>query len=139
MANEQIGLGAAINRGDAASPEVFTEIANVTSITSPSLALETKDVTNLGTTTARTFIPGLVDSGEVTIEMNWDGSNAQITGLRTDLTSKVARNFTITFPDSPVTTAAFTAYVTSFGSPITTEDTITASVSMKVTGDVTWS
>lgn len=139
MANEQIGLGAAINRGDAASPEVFTEIGNVTNITGPGLALETKDVTNLGTTTARTFIPGLVDSGEISIEINWDGSSTQITGLRTDLTSKVARNFTITFPDSPVTTAAFTAYVTSFSITTTTEDTITASVAMKITGDVTWS
>lgn len=66
-------FGTQFMRGDGGSPEQFTPIANITTISGPSRSRETIDVTTHGSPDGwREFIGGLKDGGEVSLELNYD-------------------------------------------------------------------
>lgn len=130
--------GVTLARGDAASPQVFTTIGEVKSIQGPGGSASVIDTTNLSST-AKEKQMGLMDEGQVTIELNLDTDDAQQTGMRTDRTNRTLRDFRITLTDSsPATTLTFAAYVLSFPVAAAVDDVITASVTLEVSGPVTW-
>ena len=111
MSDAIAGVGAAFKRGDGASPEVFTAIAEINSITGPSMTRETIDVTSLDSTGGyREYITGFRDGGEVTLVMNFtrDGWEA----MRIDFTTDDTVNYQIVMPDTGATELNFAAYVT---------------------------
>lgn len=66
-------FGTQFRRGDGATPETFTTIANVTSIGGPARTRETIDVTAHDSPDAwMEFVGGLKDGGEVSLEINYD-------------------------------------------------------------------
>lgn len=70
------GFGALIARGDGNSPENFTAVLGVKSITGPGIQRDTHDVTTMNDADTqdgqfRKFIGGLVDAGEVSFEANF--------------------------------------------------------------------
>lgn len=67
-------FGTQFKRGNGATPtEVFTSIANVTSIGGPSRTRETIDVTAHDSTDGwMEFIGGLKDGGEISLDLNYD-------------------------------------------------------------------
>lgn len=129
--------GVVIKRGDGASPEVFTTIGEVNSIQGPGGSATTIDVTNLSST-AKNKKMGLIDEGQVTLEMKLDTADTAQTGLRTDRSNKTLRNFQIVLTDSPATTISFAAYVMSFALATAVDDVVTASVTLEIDGLVTW-
>lgn len=129
--------GVVIKRGDGASPEVFTAIGSVTSVEGPGGEASEIDVTTLSST-AKEFIIGLKDEGTVTLNLNLDTSNTPQTGLRTDRDNGTLRNFELDLTDSPVTTLSFSAYVKSFSISVQPDSKIEASVSLRISGAVTW-
>ena len=103
--------GVTVKRGDAASPEVFTAIGEVTGVPTVNPSRSMRDVTNL-THTGHRFKPGLVNGGTMAIPMNFDKADTGQTGLRTDFDGKTERNFQIVLNDtSPFTTVSFAAFV----------------------------
>ena len=89
-------------------------VSELTRIGSPSITVETIDVTNHQSPDGyKEFIAGLMDAGEVPIEGNFisGDTNGQI-GLVNDLNGKVIQDYAITFPDA--TTWTFKALVTAF-------------------------
>ena len=71
------GFGTLLKAGDAASPEVFTTIAEVTNIAGPTLSTEMIDVTNHSSASNfREKIASLKDGGEVTFSINYLPANA---------------------------------------------------------------
>lgn len=130
--------GVLLKRGDGASPEVFTTIGEAKSIQGPGGSATEIDITNLSST-AKEIQPGLKDEGQITLELNLDTSDAQQTGLRTDRDNQTLRNFTLTLTDSPATVLSFSAYVLGFSIAAAVDDIISASVTLRVSGAVTWS
>ena len=62
----QIGAGTLFKRGDGASPEVFTTIAEVTSVDGPTSVFDIIDVTTMESTgNDREFIAGKGDPGGI--------------------------------------------------------------------------
>jgi len=133
--------GTLLKIGDGGSPESFTNIAEVTSITGPSLALDTYETTNhLSTGGWEEFVAGILRTGEVSFDLNYDPAGATHdagTGLINDMENRTARNFQLVFSDTGSTTWSFTAYVTGFEPSAPVDDKLSASCTLKVTGQPT--
>lgn len=130
--------GAILNIGDGGSPEVFTAIAQIADITGPGLSLDTIDVTTHDSPGAwREFIGGLKDGGEVSFDLVYDPDSATHDALKDDLDARVKRNFQVIFPDLTATQWDFTAVVTEFEPQMAVEDAMTASITLKLSGQPT--
>lgn len=135
MSDAIAGVGTSFKRGDGASPEVFTAIAEVNSITGPSMTREFIDVTSLDSTGGyREFIGGFRDGGEVTLTMNFTRNGYE--EMRLDFVSDDSVNYQIVLPDTGATTLDFAAFVTDLPLTITPDDKVTAEVTLKITGEV---
>jgi len=122
--------------GDAASPEVFTSIAEVTSISGPGGSAAVIDTTDLNST-AKEKRMGLSDEGQVTLDIMYIPANTQHALLRTRRASRVLTNFKIIFTDSPATTWSFSGYVLGFTVNNAVDATTNASVTIEVSGSIT--
>lgn len=131
------GIGAALKLGNAASPEVFTAIAGITSINGPELSSEEIEVTSLDSPGGyKEFINGLKDGGTVSITVNFSNDSQQRT-LRS-LVGGAARNFQLTLPTSPECLAEFAANVTSWNQTTEAAAAMTADISFKISGEPNW-
>ncbi len=67
--NPHTGMGAQLQKGDGNSPETFTAIMGIKSISGPSIKRDTFDTTSLNSPDGfREFIGGMSDGGEVSFE-----------------------------------------------------------------------
>lgn len=132
------GFGTVFQRGNGATPEVFEALANSTKISPPGLKRETIDTTAHDTPYGwMTFIGGLRDGGEVSIDLNYDpGVHDELVA---DLDDPLPRNYRIVFPDDLDTTWNFQAVMTGFEPDAPYDDKLTASVAFKVSGKPTFS
>lgn len=132
------GFGVQLQRGDGAEPEVFTAIADVTSLNPPGMSRETIDVTSHDSPDAwMEFLGGLKDPGEVSADINYQPSEHDV--LVGDFEDKAPRNYKIVFPDDDVdpTTWSFKALLTGFEPEVPYDDKASASLTFKVTGKPT--
>jgi len=128
--------GMTIAIGNGASPEVFTTIAEVKSIDGPGGQTAEIDVTDLSST-AKEFVLGLQDEGDITLDMNYIPANTQHALLRTLRGTGAENNFRITFTDSPATTWTFGARVKGFSISNAVDSVTGLSVTLRVTGSIT--
>ena len=128
-----IGYGSTFAIGDGGGPETFTAVAEVTSITPPNYSRDAVDVTHMNSDdTFREYIAGLMDAGEVQIELNYipNASDVLIAALEAG-----KQNYQITMPNS--VTFTFAAVMTDFSLQAPNEDKLTASATFKVSGKPT--
>lgn len=130
--------GVEIKRGDGASPEVFTKIAEIASFDGPGGSAAVIDATSLDST-AREKLMGLADEGQFSFEMNLVPDDTAQTGLRTDRTNRTLRNFEIALTDAAATTLSFAAFVLEFAISGAVDDKVTANCTLEISGAVTWS
>ena len=117
-------------------------IAQVANISGPGLSLDTEDVTTHDSTNAwEEVVATILRSGEVTLDLVYDP--AAVThknasgGLIYDLVQRASTTYSITFPDTAGSVWSFTCYVTGFEPGAPHDGALTASVKLKLTGDVT--
>jgi len=120
------------------SPNAYTEIPDVVSISGPDGSASEIDVTALDST-AREFLMGLPDEGNVGLELIWGGetSNAIQVQLRSARANQTLKTFQIRLTDSPQSTYTFTAYVTGWSLSAGIDDAVKCSVTLRITGAVT--
>ena len=88
-------------------------IGSLRSISEIKADSEAIDVTTLDAANGyKTYVQGMKDLGEVTLEGFFESGNTGQTALRTLYQSGASTAFTVTFPDS--TTASFSAFVKSY-------------------------
>ena len=121
-----IGFGATLTI--AAAP-----VATLTNITGPGLSRDIIDVSNHDDTDYMTFVSGLSDPGEVSIEGMFDSSAGQ-DALLTNMESGGAVAFVITLSDT--STLSFSGFVTAFSTDAPYDGPLTFSATIKVTGEV---
>ena len=132
-------FGTLLKQGDGEVSEVFTTIAEVTNISGPSLSMDTIEVTNLTSDNAsREFIAGLKDGGEVTIDLNFLPAAGTFTAFLANWTNRTKRNFKIVWSDAAPTTWSFSGYVTNIEPSGSFDDKLTASATIKITGQPTF-
>jgi hypothetical protein len=127
--------GMKIYVGDSGSPEAFAAIPEVKSIGGPDGQAALRDVTDLDSS-AKEFEPGLKDEGNVTLSIQYIPQNAVHTTLRSAFSNRTLKSFKIEFTDAGVTQWEFDGYVTGFAVSAAIDETLMASVTIKVTGAV---
>lgn len=133
MSDAKIGHGLQFKVGNAASPEVFTALAEVTGINIPNVSKDSVEVTHTDSSSKwREFIPGLRDAGEVQITLNM--TKAAIVILNTEMAKDVTTNYQVTLPTSVASTWAFTGFITNISGDEPIGDRMTAQATFKVTG-----
>jgi predicted secreted protein len=135
-------FGTLLKLGDGATPENFSTIAELKTISGPSLSADAIDVTVHNTPTPfRRFIAGLLDGGEVNFDIHFipqDPSHSYSSGILKDMLDRTIRNIQIVFPDVGVTTWACPVIFTGFEMSSDPGDVLLASVTAKVAGPPTF-
>lgn len=136
-------FGTLLQMGDGGGPEVFTTIAEVRDISPPALSRDTDEVTHQTSPGAwEEVIATILRSGTVTFDVNWlpgDATHDTSDGLLSKLISGEKTNFKLIFPDSGTTTWAFAAIVTGFAPSGAVSGTMRGSVTLKPTGQPSFS
>ncbi|TDQ63571.1 tail tube protein [Maritalea mobilis] len=129
-----IGYNSTFAIGDGGDPtETFTAVAEVTNITPPGYSRDAIDVTHMKSDDQfREYIAGLMDAGEVQIELNYVPSASDV--LIAALTGGKG-NFQITLPNS--ITFTFAAICTAYTPAVPNDDKLSASATFKVSGKPT--
>jgi hypothetical protein len=131
-----IGYGATFEVETSAGSGVFTELAEITSISPPNLAVDEVEVTHMSSPDrTKEFIAGLTDPGDMSVELNYIPASATddfILAWRTDGSTRSCR---ITYPDE-TTTDTFPAFVKGFAPTLATADKAAATLTLKVAGAV---
>jgi hypothetical protein len=134
------GLTDDATSNDTTAGTALTAIAQVRNISGPALALDTEDVTTHDSTGAWEEVVGtILRTGEMTLEIVYDpvanthdGTDAG--GLVSRLKNKTLTDFSLVFSDAASTTWSFDGYVTGFEPGAPHEGSLTASVSVKISG-----
>ena len=127
----------AVLSGGTNGTEVYTTVAEVTNISGPEFKLELIDATHMESPQAfREYIPSLLDSGEITFDLNFLPADTNQQGLSDDLKARTLRNFKVIWTDTGATEYGFAGYVTSFAASAKIDDKLTASCTVKVTGPI---
>lgn len=131
MASQAVaGVGTVFKRWTGSSWGVISEI---NSISGPSMTKDTIDVTSLDSIGGyREFITGFRDAGTLSLTMNFVRSTYDL--MKEDFDSDAAGNYEIVLPDG--TSLEFEGLVTELPMEISPDDKITASVTIKLTGQV---
>jgi predicted secreted protein len=130
--NAVAGVGTVFNRWNGSA---WVPIAEINSITGPSMSRDTIDVTSLDSTGGyREFITGFRNAGTVVLAMNFTRDTYEL--MKTDFESNVAGNYQIDLPDAEGTSLDFEGLVTELPLTIPADDKITADVTIQVTGKV---
>lgn len=118
-----------------ADPSTYTPLAEVLSVTPPEIAVETIEVTHMGSDDGfREYIAGLKDGGEVTVNLNYVEASATL--LQTLVLAGV-ETFRITFAGS--STYTFSGIPTAFTfDDVVIDDKMAMSLTIKVTGKPTY-
>lgn len=135
MASNAIaGVGTVFNRWDTVAGE-WEAIAEINSITGPSMSRDTIDVTSLDSTGGyREFITGFRNAGTVVLAMNFTRETYE--QMKADFESNTAQNYQIDLPDVENTSLDFEGLVTELPLTIPADDKVTADVTIQVTGRV---
>lgn len=128
------GVGTVINRKSDAGQ--WEALAEVNSISGPSMTRDFIDVTSLDSTGGyREFITGFRDAGTVSLTMNFTRATYDL--MLADFESATPRQYEIILPDTDVTSFEFCGLVTELPLEIPTDDKVTANCTIKLTGAVT--
>lgn len=113
-------------------------IGNIMNVNISGRTRDAIDITTMDSTDKfREFISGMADEGELTCEVNYDGSNSGIAdALDTSYQSGTAETWTVTFPDT--STYVCSGFITNLGIADPFEDKITQSLTIKLTGKATY-
>jgi hypothetical protein len=136
----QTGYGTVLQRGDGATPENFNTVSEILTITPPEKKRDMKEATNMSSASAtREYIAGLLDPGTVALDVNWAPGDAQHAGLLSDIDNGVLRNFKILLPPAVTSKVfSFAAFVDSFKPATPIDDKITATISLRISGPLTF-
>ena len=117
------------------SGSAWVNLAEVTSITGPTMTRDFIDVTSLDSTGGyREFITGFRDAG--TISMNMNFTRDSYDALKTDFESPTLQNYQIILSDLENTSIEFEGLVTEIPVTIPTDDKISVDCTIKITGMV---
>ena len=135
MSTAVAGVGTKFRRWNT-STGVWEDIAEINSITGPSMSRDTIDVTSLDSTGGyREFITGFRNAGTVALAMNFTRDTYDL--MKLDFESNTLVNYEIILPDVEETTLEFEGLVTELPLSIPADDKVTADVTIQISGQVT--
>jgi hypothetical protein len=123
---------------------VWTLIAQVRDIGGPTVTSEQIEASHRDSQFRR-YVAGMKDGGEVSFDVIFDPDHAShdptlANSIADDNATGVVSNWRMNFPGAggAVTRAAFQAFVSSFQPNSPLEDALTAAITLKLSGAITW-
>lgn len=111
------------------------EIAQLTGVSGPGVDFNEADTTTMDSSSNfRTSVPGLGNSGDLTLSMMYDPALASHKILAEAATNRTVKVFTVYHGSSTGDTDVFSAWVKSIGREIPMDNMITSDVTLHVTG-----
>jgi hypothetical protein len=135
------GVGVCLQRGDGEIVQTFTTIAKVTAFQGPTIQAKYVDSTSIGSTNKfEEHLPGTISPGEMGFNIIFLPQDDTHKDLMQDLRLQPLRDFRLIFTDGdptgePNSSWEFSAYVRSFQIRTSVEDTVTATLSLKLSGE----
>lgn len=126
---------AALAGSPVATPATWTAIKNFKTVKGFDGKVAKLDATNLSST-AKEYVPGLLDPGQFTFDVDVDMTDPGQTALRNFLYSAAVVSFKLTLPNGH--TATFSAFVESFPWDGGVDKLLSANVNLMITGPVTY-
>jgi len=129
------GYSTVLKRGNAATPEVFTTVAEVGDIDGPTLKSQMEDATSHSSGGWEEKVPTIQSVGQIKFPVNFVPTNAThsyAAGLVLDWKNKTLRNFQMVWPDA--TTWTFSAYVAEVAMKGSVKGKLTADITLDVSG-----
>lgn len=125
------GFGTELRRGDGETEESFTAIGNVGNFSGPEMEREAYDVTaHDGPNNYREFIGGLVNGGEVSVEVHYDPEKHD--QFAEDFENPNPINYEMESPVGEVW--AFSAVLTGFSREMPIDEQMSAELTWQVSG-----
>lgn len=142
MAGENIGWGAQVSMFNDIATPVLTELLNVFNMTLPNPQIEDVEVTHYKSANReREYIAGLIENGEIQIEMNYVAGSATDLLISAAKAAGTTRNMVIVVPTTVGASKkwqfTFPCYVKGYERAIPLDDRLTAVMTVKVAGAVT--
>lgn len=130
----KVAQGTILARESSLGSGSFTTVANVKSWDGPSTENPEIDVTSLQST-AKEFVGGLVDFGDLSMELNFDPNNATHQQIFTDMEASppTTTGWRITFVN-PTINFTWPAFVKSFSISGEVDGVISGSVTLRLAG-----
>jgi hypothetical protein len=122
---------------ETATPGTYTPIAEIRSFTGPGGTATVIDATTLSSA-GKEKVLGLMDEGNISIEMNFVPADPGQVQLRADRASQTRRNYRITFSDEDNTTATFLAFVSQYTVSGGVDALSTLAVTLEITNNIVW-
>jgi predicted secreted protein len=117
------------------SGSAYVPLAEVTSITGPTMTRDFIDVTSLDSGEGyREFITGFRDAGTISLAMNF--TDTSYSNLKSDFESVAAQQYLITLSNTEHTSLEFEGLVTEIPITIPVDDKISCDCTIKITGVV---
>lgn len=116
-------------------------VGEVSNISGPSGSAGIIDITHLGST-AKEKLPGLPDEGQITLEVNFGYAtslNDKQKDMIADRKARTKKSWGILFPDASSSLAWGHGYCTGFSISGSVDNKITASITIEIDGEITWS
>lgn len=111
------------------------EVGEITSITGPKVSGRKIEVTNFNSGSYAEYVMGVLDTGTLTLSMNYVAANAGQISLLSDAAARTSRSWAIDFPT--VGNFSGTGYVESFETNADVSGQVKLNVTICVTGTVT--
>ena len=136
MADGELGYGTKFQTGNGSSPEIFTAMAFVTSISGPGMARDSIDVSHMLSPDAwREFIAGMKDAGEISLELNFRPGGSALLACLAEFnlaSASATQTRRILWVDGSY--FEFEGFLTAFEPETPMDDKQAASATFKVTG-----
>lgn len=141
MTSAIAAFGTLLKKGDGATPENFTTVAEVTNIGGPALSMATVDVTcHTSPGAYAEKIPTIKNAGQVRVDVHFVPAavtHGGASGLLADYQNRTLRNWQIVWPDAASTTWSFAAYIVAFEPAAPVDGKLAAAVTLDITGQPT--
>ena len=116
----------------------YAFIAELLNIGGPELAVEDVEATSLDSVGGyKEYVPGAIDGGNCTVTLNFK-NDAQQRALRALVGTIQVADFRITMPTSPLNVVYFSGSLSSWSQSTEANAVLTADVSIKISGEVTY-
>jgi hypothetical protein len=119
------------------TPGTYANIAEIRSFNGPGGTATVIDATTLSSA-GKEKVLGLMDEGNISLEMNFNPGDAGQIQLRADRAAQTRRNYRITFSDEDETTATFQAFVSQYTVAGGVDALTTLAVTLEITNAITW-
>jgi len=120
---------------EGASP--FTLVGELVSFSGPDGQASVIDVTDLSST-AKEKLMGISDEGQISLELNLDPADSGQDRIRALRDSRAANNYQLYLSDTANTTLSFSAFALQFSIAGGVDEKISLSVTLEISGAVTW-